>query len=309
MTPFIEHILVGTDFSTPSKRAAHVASRVASASTSPPTVTLFNAVSPLPLGRLSPFVPFGTSGEDLEADLRERARNQLRETRDECFGDVPARIVEDKHPHPALAICDAAEAYEADLVVIGTHGLTGLGRAMFGSVASRVLRHAQTDVLCIPERFDTERFPPRTITVATDFSRPSMRAVATAGRWARAFDASLELLHVVSLAPVHQAGFGWAFPPDLATRTQEMTDHAEAQLREVASKRLGDVRDVTVHAVVGTGSAERTVASRVNETERSMVVVGNVGRSGVSRLMLGSVAEGVARHSECAVLCVRAGQS
>ena len=309
MTPFIEHILVGTDFSTPSKQAAKAASRIASASTSTPTVTLFNAVSPLPLGRMSPFVPFGTSSEELEADLRQRARDQLRETREEVFGDASVRIVEEKHPHPALAVCDAAEAYNADLLVIGTHGLTGIGRAVFGSVAARVLRHAKTDVLCIPERFDPEDAPPRTITVATDFSRPSLRAVTEAGRWARAFDATLELLHVVSLAPVHQAGFGWAFPADLASHTKEMTDHAEEQLEKMARERLADLRDVTVTAVVGAGSAERTIASRVNEAKRSMVVVGNVGRTGVSRLMLGSVAEGAARHSECAVLCVRSGQS
>ncbi|MEO6029452.1 MAG: universal stress protein [Candidatus Binatia bacterium] len=64
-------------------------------------------------------------------------------------GDVRAR------PHvasgaPAVAICRVAESIRAHLVIVGSHGRTGFRRAMIGSVAERVARHAQRPVLIVP---------------------------------------------------------------------------------------------------------------------------------------------------------------
>lgn len=309
MNAITEHLLVATDFSTPSKRAARATARLVEAMVPKPTVTLFNAVAPLPLGRMSPFVPFGTTEEEIEADLRRRARDELRATREACFGELPVRILEGKHAHPAVAVCDTAENVEADLVVIGTHGLTGVKRVVFGSVAARVLRHATTDVLTIPEDFDPDRFPPRRVTVATDFSRPAQRAVMAGARWAKAFQAPLELLHVVALAPVHQAGFGWAFPGELAKHAEIMTEQAKDHMQTIVEQRLADVSDVTTEAIMGSTAVERTIVRHAQEAGSSLLVTGSVGRTGVQRLLLGSVAEGTTRHSEIPVLCVRGGTS
>jgi len=303
-----EHLLVATDFSTPSKRAASATAKLAQALMPAPTVTLFNAVAPLPLGRMSPFVPFGTGEEELEQSLRHHARDELRAMREACFGDMPVRILETKHPHPALAVCDTAEQLEADLVAIGTHGLTGVKRVLFGSVAARVLRHATMDVLAVPESFDPDRFPPQKILVATDFSRPANRAVATAARWAIAFRAPLIVLHAVALAPVRQAGFAWAFPADLAQYAETMTQQARERLQQVVDRRLADVPDVSIEAVLSTTEVERTIVDYAHDHDVTLVVIGSVGRTGMQRLLLGSAAEGVTRHSEVPVLCVRDGK-
>lgn len=308
MSPVLEHILVATDFSSPSKRAASAAAVLARVLPTTPRITLFNAVAPLPLGRMSPFVPFGTSEEELEADLRKRARDELRALREECFGDdLEVQILEGSHRHPAIAVCDTAEQLEADLIVSGTHGLSGVKRAVFGSVAARVMRHATTDVLLIPGEMDLERFPPKRIVAATDFSRPAGRAVQTAGHWARTFSAALELLHVVTLGPVRQAGFGWAFPPDLARLAKTMTEEAERQMNRRRTEWLGDLKDVTARATVGTMAIERSIIEHAEESGASLIVAGSVGRTGMQRLLLGSVAEGLGRASAVPVLCVRTG--
>ena len=54
-----------------------------------------------------------------------------------------------RYGKPFVEIVGAAEAYEADLIVMATHGRTGLDRAMFGSVAEKVIRKAPCPVLSI----------------------------------------------------------------------------------------------------------------------------------------------------------------
>lgn len=70
------------------------------------------------------------------------------------LGEVPARFRVEVIPDRRVAesIVDAAERYGADLVVMGTHGRTGLQRVLLGSVAEAVLRRARVPVLVVPAR-------------------------------------------------------------------------------------------------------------------------------------------------------------
>ena len=58
------------------------------------------------------------------------------------------------HEDPVAAILDAAQLHRADLIVMSTHGRSGLGRMVYGSVADQVLRHAEVPVLLVPATAD-----------------------------------------------------------------------------------------------------------------------------------------------------------
>jgi nucleotide-binding universal stress UspA family protein len=108
-------------------------------------------------------------------------------------------------------ICATAQELKADLIVMSTHGRSGLPRALLGSTAERVVRHAHCSVLTVRRRADAtavnglraagDRLPWERILVPLDFSLSSLRALAAAVRLAQDSGSRLHLLHVVEPAP------------------------------------------------------------------------------------------------------------
>ena len=97
-------------------------------------------------------------------------------------------------------ILGAADDVEAGLIVMGTHGRTGITRFLLGSVAEKVVRHAPCSVLVARPHGDPPPF--RHILVPVDFSEYSKRAVEEAGDLAGRTGAMLTLMHVIELPPI-----------------------------------------------------------------------------------------------------------
>jgi len=140
-----EHLLVGTDLTHHSDRALAVAAELAHefdaslelvhALHAPvPFVTPYETVVPESVVKSA----FDTAEQELERMARELAR------------DLEMRTAVLAEP-PHAALCDAAERDGADLIVVGSHGHSGLRHLMLGSVAERVLRHAPCSVMVVRE--------------------------------------------------------------------------------------------------------------------------------------------------------------
>ena len=142
--PDLAPILVATDFSTASTPAFRAA--VSLAAGRRPLVLVHTLMPP------SPFVTGGARGttwERLEARARrdaDRRLTRLIAAAHRRGARVSGRVLTGL---PAEAIVDAARAMRASILVIGTHGRTGLARAAMGSVAARVLRSATCPVLTV----------------------------------------------------------------------------------------------------------------------------------------------------------------
>lgn len=140
-------ILTCTDFSDASAPALRRAAALAADGEA--EILLTHVINP------SAFIPpqavVQFSDESVTA-VKDSLRKQLDETRATLFADLPAEKVKTailSHPSAASAITEYADEEAADLIVIGSHGRTGLTRMLIGSVAEKVVRHAHCDVLVV----------------------------------------------------------------------------------------------------------------------------------------------------------------
>lgn len=202
-------------------------------------------------------------------------------------------------PSAAAAIVRSADAKGADLVVVGSRGATGLRRLALGSVAEGVVRHASSSVLVARPSPSTRR-----VLVATDLSEPSLPAVTAANDEARRRKAKLTVLHCMDFPPTMMA-MGFAplvpAPPEDPNSRVAQAKVAAAKVRE-AIARLG----VDAEVVVDQGPPRAAIPNIAEQLPAELVVVGTRGRTGLKRLLLGSVCESVVRHAHCSVLAVRA---
>jgi nucleotide-binding universal stress UspA family protein len=212
---------------------------------------------------------------------------------------VQQRVVSGSLPG---ALADHAADAHVDLMLISTHGRTGFARWLMGSVSERLLRVAPCSVLVVrggvPSHENTAAPQISSILVALDLSEHSLRALVGAAQLARAFGASLEALHVWA-APFHgNAGAGQAGLLD------RMRDKARAEL-DAFIEGAAPTRGMTVERTIVSGSATAAISEHAAERRPDLLVLGTHGHGGVKRMVLGSVAESVARYASCATLVVR----
>lgn len=144
------------------------------------------------------------------------------------------------------------------------------------------------------------------ILVGVDFSPESDAAIRTAIGFARAFDATITLLHVHELPTMMN---GIVPGADRVTDTHELHDAALAQLNELVSRlRASDPRalegGITIATEVAGGLPAEVILERARTGKFDLVVVGTHGRTGLRRLLVGSVAEAVIRDATCPVVTV-----
>jgi nucleotide-binding universal stress UspA family protein len=213
---------------------------------------------------------------------------------------------------PAAEILAFADARDVDLMVLGTHGLSGFERLVLGSVAEKVVRKATCPVLTVPAGVpDAAPASPvlfRQVLCPVDFSDCSMRALEYAISLAEEADAHLTLLHVLEL------------PPDIAREAHEnavgpgsLRDYiVEAEKDRLARLQMAVPDDVrafcTVDTAVTVGTAWREILRVAAERKADVVVAGVHGRGAIGRLLFGSTSAQLLRHAGCPVLTLRAGK-
>jgi len=193
---------------------------------------------------------------------------------------------------PADFILRCAEKEGASLIALATHGRRGVSRALSGSVAEEVLRRSPAPVFAVrpgPEDLapKTEARPIRTILVPLDGGDGSSHAMSPAIGLARHFNARLVVLHV--LVPEHGAR-----APSAKFRLDEACDQAHRQgVRTLCLIERGD----PAKAILETGRFHGA----------DLIAMATHGRTGIRRLLSGSVTESVLRQASVPVLVMRSG--
>ncbi|MFQ5341384.1 MAG: universal stress protein [Anaerolineae bacterium] len=206
----------------------------------------------------------------------------------------------------AETIVAFAGAEDIDLITMSTHGRTGIGRWVYGSVADKVLRGAETPVFLVRvSRAEQSVAEPNyhCILVPLDGSEVAELALPYAEIWTRAFDGEVVLLRVPTLpAYVSLGPDASMLVPSLLTEAYEEADAYLANaVRKLKAKGL------TVHkAAVEPGAIADTIIDFARDAGIDCIVMSTHGRSGLGRWVYGSVADRVLRGAGVPVLLVRA---
>lgn len=198
-----------------------------------------------------------------------------------------------------------AERYEADLIVMATHGRGGLGRAIYGSTAEALVQRSSRPFLLVRAWSDTPSTLPFSghpqIVVPLDGSDLAEQALPVAVGLSMALGGALVLLHAVS--PFEQASLPEAMMLDFPQREAERMAQAQAYLCTlVARSATGGCQ---VHCDVRYGVPAQAIQEAVRDHRAALVVMATHGRSALGRLLVGSVAQSVIQHTPVPVTLVR----
>jgi nucleotide-binding universal stress UspA family protein len=199
---------------------------------------------------------------------------------------------------PGETIADRAESTGATLVVMSSHGRSGLGRAVLGSVASDVLRDSRIPVLIVPAAADLEPRVPTTALfplddsayarTVLDWSRPMIDALGT----------SIILYGVADLPPQAIAVQGAAIP--LPSGPVVTPVALTSYLEGIAGELRGAGRVVEVQ--VGVGDPAAAIGDAADDAGVDLIVMSTHGRHGLARWALGSITEAVIQRAGVPVL-------
>lgn len=213
--------------------------------------------------------------------------------------DAESRIGEGA---PGPTLCDIAAEVAADIVVIGSSGRSGLGRAMLGSVSDHVLRNAPCPVLVSRGEQSAADGP---ILVGTDGSEAAVHAAAVG---------------VALLAPAAVVAatispmFRQPVPYDGSLEEHIIaTDDELAQIHAARESEATVALDATIDAIgrvdverrVAEGKPADTLCEIATELGARVIVIGSRGRNVVARAFLGSVSDHIVRNAPCPVLVDR----
>ncbi|WP_166906470.1 universal stress protein [Mycobacterium sp. DL440] len=207
----------------------------------------------------------------------------------EAAGAHPLHVVAKAVPGHAVATL-IEYSRRADLVVVGSRGLSKWGRRLLGSVSSSLAHHAHGPVAVIPEN---ERPPTAPVVVGVDGSPASELATAIAFDEAARRGVELVVLHTWT-------DLNFEFP---AVKWEDLSSEAERALAEQLAGWGERYPDVAVRRVVMPDEPARQLLAQAETAQ--LVVVGNRGRGGFAGMLLGSVSSAVVHSSTAPVIVAR----
>ncbi len=203
----------------------------------------------------------------------------------------------------ASAIDEAVRIFKADVIAIATHGRRPLGRVLHGSTAWRALAHSPVPVLL---RHVESGSPPvddggkkRRIMVPLDGSKYAEKALPLAQELALEWNAPLWLVQVVPQYAVTDTPYT---PGDFVAQTpDEVVNEAQVYLERIAVAISAEA-----YAEAGFGSVPDTLVEYVDQFSITDLIMASHGRTGLSRVILGSVADEIIHRLHGPIIVVPA---
>lgn len=291
----ITRILCPIDFSAFSDHALAYAARMAAWYGA--KLQVLHVMPPLPPATVSALA--GASRELNHRNLHEAvSRHRL------PGADISTELIESDEP--AARILEAAEAFDADLIVTGSHGRAGVERVLLGSVVEALLHRCSRPMLVIPSHFtggaDAASAVSR-IVCAIDFSESSLESLTFALSIAEEADARLTLLHVIEVPPELQHP---PQPSDFNFNVDAVRAEAEAEaLRRLRALIPENAREYcTIDTAVLEGGVSRQLLRMAADRHADLIVLGVHGRNAFDLAFFGSNSKDVIRRAQCPVLVV-----
>jgi nucleotide-binding universal stress UspA family protein len=209
-------------------------------------------------------------------------------------------LIESRVGHAASTILEKATGWPADLIVLGTHGRSGLARIVLGSVSSRVLRDASVSVrVCRSTKHDG----PIRLLIGHDGSPEADAALKEVCRrsWPAGTEAQVLAVHEV-LVPVHSERI--AIGGEVYAEINESERFRMECLSRDAVERLQRA-GLIASGVVENADPKEALVQHAHDWNADAIFVGARGLNPVERVLLGSVGASTVAHAPCTVEVVR----
>lgn len=251
------------------------------------------AVSVVPVGpelssALSVFI-------GLKDTLRKGAEKILKQAEDMAEEEGVKLRTYLEQGEPYQRIIDLAFSLNVDLIILGRTGKTGLSGAIIGSTTMRTIGSSPVDVLVIPKE---KPIKCRRILVPVDGSEFSDRATMRAIELSKLFKGTLCFLNVVEVPLELFEG-----PGEIAQVIESLKLSGEEIVRKL--KRKAKEEGLDAESLVVEGIIEEEILRIAEEKECDLIVMGSHGKTGIKRLLMGSVTEGVIKMGNLPVLVVK----
>jgi nucleotide-binding universal stress UspA family protein len=277
----LEKLLVCTDESPDSRGAVTAALELAKAAGS--KVYLLQVLTFIPLYEIQApdLLPPPMVNMEMQAAQEAAAKSRL-----EVWQGEATKLGVDLEPRFRTSISaydgilEEAREVQPDWIIMGRHGITGLARLLMGSVTARVIGHSPFNVLVFPQGAPLEF---RHVLVACDDSPFSVAA------WQ-------EALTITQRMGSHLLGLSVA-----------ATDHEIKTAEKVIEKMAAEarMRGVVLETAVPQGQPDQAIIHWAQAKKVNLIIVGSHGRTGLRKLLMGSVAERVIGQATCPVLVVK----
>jgi nucleotide-binding universal stress UspA family protein len=213
---------------------------------------------------------------------------------------------------PRKVISECAKELQADLIMVGSHGHSAIGRFLLGSVAQAVLRIApcHVEIVRFPAGGAAPSSHPMKVLLATDGSECSLAAAISVAARPWPGGTVLKVVGVEEIVafgtPMAASPLGSIYPASLLeelladahTRAVDAGEGARKILETAGLKVLGQ-------QPIPAGDPRTTILDLAQAWPADLVVLGSHGRRGWDRFLMGSVAESVAVHAHCSVEVIR----
>jgi nucleotide-binding universal stress UspA family protein len=237
----------------------------------------------------------------IEAEIRDVADKTVHEARERLARpglSVEAVVLLGR---PATVIVDRARHMQADVVVVGSLGHGTIESMLLGSVSAEVVDRAPAPVL-VARGSRIER-----IVLAWDGSTCATRAADLLGSWPIFAGSHVRVVSVADFEVPWWTGFPEAGSPEMMPMYLEAADASRRQHDELAQEMTVQLQasGFTAEADRPDGDAATEILAAAKASNADLIVLGTRGRTGLKRLVLGSVARNVLQHATCSVLVVR----
>lgn len=191
-----------------------------------------------------------------------------------------------KHFKVFSEVNDVAKEQNADLVVMGSHGSSGLKEIFIGSNTEKVVRHAETPVLVVKNKPTTLSFD--NVVFATDFSEKSVTPYLNACKLFDKLGSKLNLIYI------NTPGDGFSSTSEMEQTVVNFLQKADGNL-----DKLSEVKYVSDYTV------EKGVLNYANVSGADAIAVATHGRTGLTHFLSGSISEDIANHAALPVITFR----
>jgi nucleotide-binding universal stress UspA family protein len=239
---------------------------------------------------------------DAEIELREFASARLEELAETVRQSGLTVSTGLEHGPPGPHLIEMAERAGADIVVIGTRGLTGFEHLVLGSTAEYVVRRSQCPVLTVHPGDDSPKDPVKLVIVPTDLGPKAAEAVDAFARIFAGDDRPCVLLAFADPTPPYLEPFKhetlekWGQPD---VRKEDI----EEKLAPTIAKFEG--AGFQVETEILDGGPVQAITELAKERDADMILMSTHGRSALANVLVGRTAQRIVQHAPCLVLTIR----